>query len=46
MADRVVTLCTGEEVDSSVKVVLSYYAIVELRSQELFGARAGIKSGL
>jgi len=46
MADRVVTLWTREEVDSGVKVVLGYDAIVELRSQELFRTRAGIEGGL
>lgn len=46
MADRVVTLCTREEVDGCVKVALRYDAIFELRSEEMLCAVAGIERGL
>lgn len=46
VADRVVALCTGEEVDGSIKVTLGYDAVVELWSEEMLCACAGVESCL
>ena len=46
MADRIVTLCTREEVDGRIEVALRYDAIFELRSKEMLCAVAGIERRL